>query len=190
MAALSIAALVPALDSLVTFARHRRLDVLGIFILVSLLLGIAVVFIGGSPKLILIRESFLTAAFGLGLLVSLLFPRPILFYFASHFATGNDPIKKAEFNSWWSYPYFRFVMNLMTIVWGASLLLEAVVRTLLVFALTTGEFLFISPIIQYGFFGAVMIWTLWYAKRSKERGEELQRQWKAAELGNEAQLTH
>lgn len=177
VAALSIAATIPAIDNLISFLRYRRLDVFGAFMLAGLVVGIGVLLLGGDPKLLLVRESFVTAAFGLVMLGSLLLPRPIIFYFAIHFSGGKDEATKAEFAQKWALPYFRFVMYLMTIVWGVALVAEAVIRTILVFALNnTSEFLAVSPFIQYGILGATIAWTVWYGKHAKKVGEAMRQE--------------
>jgi hypothetical protein len=175
--ALLIASLFPVLDNLYTIARHRRLDVFGVFILVGLLLSILLLLVSGNARLILIRESLLTGVIGLVMLASLLMPRPLLFYFASHFTAGHDAAKQAEFNNNWKVaPYFRFVMRLMTIVWGVTLVLEAIIRTALVYQLSTLTFLAVSPFIQYGFLGFAIVWTVWYARHARRRGAIIRQQ--------------
>lgn len=187
VAALSIAAIVPALDNLVSLARHRKLDVFGSFMLAGLVVGVGVVFFGGDPKLILIRESFVTAAFGLVMLGSLLLPRPIIFYFAVHFSA--DEAAKTELLEGWTHPYFRFVMYFLTTVWGVSLVAEAIVRTLLVFVIdNTSEFLAVSPFVQYGMLGATIAWTVWYANRSRKKGLAMRRELEQAQIQAENQL--
>lgn len=177
VAALTIVALIPALDNAFTFAKYRHFDVFGLFMLAGLVLSIGVVLLGGDKKFILIKESFLTGALGLVMLVSLVFPRPILFYFASHFTAGKDEAAQAAFAAQWVRHYFRFVMYLMTIVWGLDLVGEAIVRTFLVLTIDSTEmFLAISPVVQYGFLGAAIAWTVWYARHARRRGAAIQRQ--------------
>ncbi|MBV9280367.1 MAG: hypothetical protein JOZ41_09835, partial [Chloroflexi bacterium] len=68
--ALLCTALVPVVENVFTLTRHRRLDAFGVFVLVGLVLTGALVLAGGSPRLILIRESLLGGAFGLAMLAS------------------------------------------------------------------------------------------------------------------------
>lgn len=168
--ALTIAASIPLLDNVYSLVKNRRLDVFGVFMLAGLLLSIVLVLLGGDKRFILIKESFLTGFLGLVMLGSLFLPRPILFYFAAHFTAGNSPQARAEFNGRWELPYFRFVMYVMTIVWGVALLAEAAVRTILAFAIeNTSTFLAVSPFVQYGFLAAAIGWTVWYRKYAQRR---------------------
>ena len=131
------------------------------------------VLFGGSTRLILVRESLLTGATGAVFLLSLLYKRPLIYYFAMHFNTGGDKAKVAEFSGMWQYPYFRHVMRWMTGVWGLALVLEATIRTYLAFSLSTITFLAISPVVQYGIIGATVLWTVVYAKHSRRVGARM-----------------
>ncbi|MGE5703736.1 MAG: VC0807 family protein, partial [Clostridia bacterium] len=167
--ALTIATMIPLLDNAVSLIRHRRVDVFASFMLIGFVLSLLAVFMGGSERLILLRESFVTAVLGFLFLGSLLFSRPLIYHFAIRFTVGNDPVKAAEFASNWAYPYFRFVLRLMTIVWGCALLGEALVRTFLVFQLSVPAFLAISNFVVYGFIGAAVVWTVLYRRHSAKR---------------------
>jgi hypothetical protein len=174
-AALIVAALAPLMLNVVSLVRKRSLDIFGVFVLAGIVISVMLVLVGGSPKLLLIRESFVTGAFGLVFLCSLVYRRPLIFYFARHFSTGDDPEQQEAWSSRWKYPYFRFVMRLMTAVWGVATLIEAVARGYLVFRLPTQSFLAVSPFVQYGIIGVTIAWTVWYARRARTQGEWLQR---------------
>ncbi len=165
--ALSIATLVPLADNLYHLAKHRKLDAFGGLMLFTFLLTIILVALGGSEKLLLIRESLITGAVGLIFLVSLLFSRPLMFYLALRF------IGKGDFADNWKFGYFRYVMRLMTFVWGAILLVEATVKVILVFQLSTAQFLAVSNLVLYGFVGAAILWTVVYREKSSKRLAEI-----------------
>jgi hypothetical protein len=160
IAALSIATLIPLLDNIVHLVKHRKLDAFGALMLFTFLLTIALVLAGGSEKMLLVRESLVTASVGLIFLGSLLFSRPMIFHLALRFI-GNP-----DFASNWQYPYFRFVMRLMTLVWGVMLTAEAAVRVFMVFRLSTATYLALSNFVLYGFIGAAALWTVAYRRHS------------------------
>lgn len=173
IAALSIATVIPLIDNLFSFIKRRKMDVFAVFMLVSFLLGIIMMCIGGSERLLLIRESFVTGILGIIFLVSLLFPRPLIFYFAIRFTVGNDPDKTSAFVDNWQYAYFRFVLRLMTVVWGLALLGESAVRSILVFKLSVTQFLAVSNFVMYGFVGAAIVFTVIYRKHSQKKFKEI-----------------
>lgn len=164
----------PIIDSIVSVIRKGHVDIIAGMALIGIAVSIILIFLGGSPRLYLIRESFFTAAFGLAYLVSLLFPRPMAFYFARAFVTGNVPAKVAWFNSLWQYPNFRHTMRVSTVVWGIGFLLEVAIRTYLVFTLTIPQFLVISPFVFYGFLGGLIFWNFAYSRKAQRRAEAIQ----------------
>ncbi len=169
--ALSIASVVPILSSLVELARNRRLDLIAIFFLLGLLSSIAAIFLGGSPQLLVIRESFFTGTLGLACFVSLLLPRPLMFYVGRQMLCGNDTAKLALFNAGWNNPYTRFVHRLITSVWGAALLGEFLLRLLISYTL--------AATVAYGLGSTILIvtiavtfaWTFAYIRRVRSKIE-------------------
>jgi hypothetical protein len=174
--ALGIAAVVPAIDGLVTVMRQRRVDLISALVLIGIAVSIVAVLIGGDPRLLLIRESFLTAALGVACFVSFFLPRPLMFYFGRYFATADDPTKAAHFNAMWQYPYFRQVMQVITLVWGVAYVGEFVLRVVLVYRLTINQVLAISPVVFNAITIGVVLWTFAYARHARQRGEEMRRQ--------------
>ncbi len=161
---------VPALiGEIVTIIRHRQLDVLGIITLAFLVVSAVISFIGGDPRLLLVRESFLTVVLGVLSIVSLLFPRPIWFYIIRYFATGNDPAKAAGFNSRWQYPTFRRYIRIVSVVWGIVYLIEFPVRVFMVYHLSIQQYLAIGPIVFYAVTFAVIAFTIAYARHMISR---------------------
>jgi hypothetical protein len=168
---------VPALiGEIVTMIRHRQLDVLGIITLAFLAISAVISIIGGDPKLLLIRESFLTVVLGVACIVSLLFPRPLMFYIIRYFATGNDPAKAPVFNSRWQYPEFRRYMRIISVVWGIVYLVEFPVRVFMVYHLPIQQYLAIGPIVFYAVTFAIIAFTIAYARRMISRITAMRRQ--------------
>ena len=161
----------PIIDSIINVIRKGHIDIIAGISLLGIAVSIVLILLGGSPRLYLIRESFFTVAVGLAYLISLFFPRPMAFYFGRAFATGNVPEKVEWFNSLWQYPNFRKTMVVTTVVWGVGFLLEAVIRTILVFTLTIPQFLIISPFVIYGFIGMITAWTILYSRAARKRSE-------------------
>lgn len=171
--ALSIATLVPLVENILYIVKNKKIDAFGAIMLFTFIVAIFLVLLGGSEKLLLIRESFITASVGLIFLLSLLFKRPIIYYLALRFTVNNNESDKNIFSENWTIPYFRQVIRIMTTVWGVALVLEAIVRTFLVFELSTVQFLFFSNFVLYGFIGATILWTAMYRRRASERLQDI-----------------
>ncbi len=135
--ALLVASIFPTLKSLQGLLRRRELDPISVLILFGLLFGLVALLAGGSAKLLLLRESLFTGAFGLACLVSLLFRsrRPVMFYFGRFFAAGSDPLRRARFDGLWEYESFRRVQRVITLVWGLLFVGEFTVRVVMIYIL-------------------------------------------------------
>jgi len=144
----------------------------GLVSFVFIVVGVAASLISGDPRFVLVKESLLTGVFGLACLVTLLLPRPLMFYFGRQFAGGGDPVRAAAFESMWQYERFRAVNRNMTVVWGVAYLVEAAVRVVLSFLMPIPVFLVISPILAIGVTIALISWTMAYARRSARLGAE------------------
>ena len=175
--ALSIAALFPILDSIFGIIRHRRLDLIAVLTLLGIVVSLVGVLMGGDTKILLIRESFLTCALGIACFVSLLLPRPLMFYFGRQMVAGRDPVKIAQFDTQYQRPYARFVHRLITIVWGVAYVGEFILRVVLVYTLPAAVVLLVSPFLLGGITVATLAWTFAYVRYATKRGKEmLQRQ--------------
>ncbi|WP_123043138.1 VC0807 family protein [Cohnella candidum] len=167
LSALTIATLVPLADNLVHLVKHRKPDAFGALMLFTFLLTLVLVMLGGSEKILLVRESLVTAGVGIVFLGSLLFGKPLMFHLAARFIGKND------FTANWSYPYFRFVMRLMSLVWGIMLTGEAAVRVFMVFHMSTERYLALSNVVLYGFIGAAILWTVAYRRHSSAKFNDI-----------------
>jgi hypothetical protein len=167
--ALSVGALFPAANNIWTIIRKRHLDVVGVLVLVGIVGSLLAVLVGGSPRLLLIRESFISALIGLAFLISLALPRPLLFYVSRQFATGGDPARVAAFNQGWRSPTMRHGMRLMTLVWGVGTLGEFTLRVVLVLTLTVPQVLAISGVLFPAIYGALLAWSFAYGRRMRQR---------------------
>src|SRR2546427_10899583 len=56
--ALALSGVFPAFGNVVSLVRNRTLDIIGVIVLVGIAVSIVAAFVGGDPKVVLIRESF------------------------------------------------------------------------------------------------------------------------------------
>jgi hypothetical protein len=167
--ALSLAAVVPTIATLVGVLRSGHLNIISLFILGGLVVGILMTFLGGDTRLLLIRESFFTGALGITCFVSLLFPRPLMFAFGRSLAAGDDPVKIAHYNQSWQNPYTRHASRVATIVWGTVYSSDLLLRVLLVFTLPTAMVVAAGPIVTSALVGVTMLWSFAYMRRTRQR---------------------
>lgn len=186
---LLIAALPPAVNGVISIVRKRHIDYVGALVILGILVTVVAAFVTGDQKIFLIRESPLTGALGVACLVSLLFPRPLMFYVGRQFASGGDRAKAAYYTSLWQYPSFRFSNYLITIVWGVALVAEFALRVILVYTLSVAQVLAISPIVFNAITIGLILWTIAYGNRARRKRQQ-QSQDQAAAPASVAENEH
>jgi len=168
--ALYASAVPPLIWSLAEFARFRRVDALSAFVLLGIALSIAVMALGGSPRMLLIRESLVSGLIGLVFLGSLALQRPLTFYLARATLARQQAEGPVRFEMLWrEVPALRGALRLMTLVWGAGLTLECLLRCWLAWYWPIERVLVVSPIVSYAIYGGMLLWTFWYQRRLRAR---------------------
>lgn len=167
--ALLFASIFPTLKSIYDVWRRRELDPVSIVVLLGIGAGIAALLLGGSYKVLLLRESLFTFVFGLVCLGSLVppAPRPLMFYFGRVFATGNDPVRRAAFEASWQYPQARRRHRVITLVWGLFYVAEFAFRVVLIYTVSPATVLAVSPIVLGGATILVILWTFRYGSAGR-----------------------
>jgi hypothetical protein len=169
LTALVIATTFPLGKSIFDLARRGQVDPISIVVLLGIATdGVALLF-GGSPRLLLVRESLFTGAFGFACFVSLLLPRPMMFYFGRHFMAGTDPQRQARFNAAWQLREVRFCHRLITSVWGCVFVGELILRVILIYSVPAATVLVISPILIGTLTIVTMTWAFSYGHRVRLR---------------------
>jgi len=167
--ALVVAACFPLGKSAFELSRHRQADPISILVLLGITTdGVAILF-GGSPRLLLVRESMFTGAFGFACFLSLLLPRPLMFYFSRYFIAGTDEARQAKYNASWQLPEVRFCHRLITTVWGCVFTGELIIRIILIYTLPAAMVLIISPILIGVLTIVTMVWAFSYGHRVRLR---------------------
>lgn len=152
------------------FARTRRVDALSILVLLGIALSIVLMALGGSPRLLLMRESMASGAIGLVFFASLAMRRPLTFYLARATVARKEEGGAARFEAMWDErPALRRSVRLMTAVWGVGLMGENALRSWLAWHWPVERFLVVSPFIGYGIYGALTLWTFLYRKKMQRR---------------------
>jgi len=170
--ALGASAIGPAAYGLYEIVHKRHIDIIGSVVLLGIAVAIAATFVGGDPKVVLIRESFVTGALGVVCLLSLLWTKPLMFYVSRQFTAGQDVAEIAKFNALWQRPGARQVFRVLTIVWGIGWVGEFGLRVLMVQALTVAQALAIGPLVFNGITFALIAWTIAWTRHRRKLGEQ------------------
>ncbi len=168
--AIMASAIPPTVWSLAQFIRSRRIDAISVLVLTGIGLSLLGFSIGGSPKLLLMRESLVTGLIGVAFIGSAIIGKPLIHVLARASLKRQSSEDSADFETYRNQPGFLRVMNVMTVVWGAGFVLETTIRSALVFSLPIGKFLIIGPLVGYGVIGILILWTFIYGRFAEKRG--------------------
>jgi intracellular septation protein A len=134
--ALLAGAVVPAVTTAAGVIRSRTVDRLGAFMLSTMLLGVAVALIAGSPRFLLAKEAWVTAAVGVWFVLSARGSRPLSFVFARAMLEGRHPFTDQPWDQLWERsPGFRKGWRISSLIWGIGSLVDAAGRVVLAYTL-------------------------------------------------------
>ena len=167
--ALLLSGVFPALGVTIGAVRNRRLDVVGALVLAGTVVGTVLGLVSHNARLVLVEGSVPTAVFGVACLGSLWARRPLLFSVVREF-TGPDTAKGQEMTRLWHHEEnFRRDFRVITAVWGVGFLIEAALRVVIVYNVSTGTALAISKVSPFLFGGIMSGWTLAYGAHRKRQ---------------------
>lgn len=147
------------------WSRTRRFDGFAAFMLVEFGVGLGFALLTGDARFLVAKESFSTAVAGLVFLASCGFGRPMIWHAAARF----QPAARAELERrWQAVPGFRHAFRVLTIVWGAGLLAEAVARVVVAYTLPVDAAAGLSQLLRFGTMGLLVLWTLATVKRRRD----------------------
>lgn len=153
LAALALSALPPAVESVWSVVRKRKLDAISALVLAGIGVSLVLIALGGSQRVLLLRDSLVTSAVGIVVALSAVFPKPILYYLFRQIQGGEPALGP---------------MRTLSVVLGLGLVAEMAVRTAMVYAMTTSRFLLVSPFVQYGLTGLLVLWAVVYMRRHNQ----------------------
>jgi uncharacterized membrane protein len=169
VAALILSGVIPAAGIALGVARHRRLDAIGILVLIGIAVGSVLGAVSGSAHLVLLDGVVPTAVFGAVCVASLRSGRPLIFRFALE-GMGRDTQKGRAFADQWRYPGFRHSFRVVTVVWGVMFIVEAATQAVIVETASASTAKTTSNLLILPFAAAVITWNISYAKRGQRKG--------------------
>ncbi len=135
----------PVLGAMAVWARARELSGASLALLAFTVLSAAIAIVGRhNPNALLYKDSMSTGVVGLIFAGSMLFPRPLAFYFGQRYATDGTRAGMEQWRAMWRYRVFRHAQYAVTTVWSVAHLIEAAV---------------LAYVIHSSGFGAAYTWT-------------------------------
>jgi hypothetical protein len=146
--ALAAVIVFPAIMSVVDVVRDGRVNVISGLSIAGIVFGLVAAWIGGDPRMLLIRESLFTVIVGIGALASLLVGKPLMYLFAGAAMQRMEPEKREAFERRWeTHPSMRRTFSWMTGALGVLFIFEFAVKVAMVLLLPVETVLFTSPIV-------------------------------------------
>ncbi|WP_234430635.1 VC0807 family protein [Streptomyces sp. NRRL F-4489] len=147
--------------------RQRRLEAMAVFTLSLVVVGTVLTLVTGSPRVLMIRDSWLTAAIGLWIVGTLFTRRPFIMTASRGIVIAK--VGEAGLASWeakWdAEPAFRHHLRLVSAVWGGVFLLDALLRVVLAYTIPVDSFPLVSTVLWLALLGGLLTWHNWYLTR-------------------------
>lgn len=153
---------VSALLLIVEAVRARRFEVFSAFMLCVFTAGLIASLISGDARMLIVKDSFVTAAVGLAFGLSALAAKPLMY-----FAARKIHSEPAEFDAMYqSMPALRRRFKMLSGMWGIGLVLEATVRVVLAYQLPVDTMVWLSNVLFFAVITLLMVITVKSAKRA------------------------
>lgn len=145
--------------------RARKFDVIASFVLVMLVVQLLVSLIVGDLRLALATDSVISGVTGVAMLLSCATRRPAIQLIAQQVVGSSGPRRELLDRRWATLPGYRTMIRTMTLVFGITLLAEALLRVALLLVLGPDTVIGISRLLQLGTIAALALWAIYYGKR-------------------------
>lgn len=167
--ALVASAVPPIVWSLYELVTLRKIDALSLFVLGSIGLSVAAIGLGGSPRMLLVRENIFSVPLGLAFLLTAPLRRPLLYHIASAIFTRQSEEHAARFAARGQKPGALRAMRIMSIVWGAGVIAQGLFLAWAAWTWRVSLYLVAGPVIGYGSIIVLALWTVAYQQRLSRR---------------------
>ncbi|VVJ17779.1 Uncharacterised protein [Amycolatopsis camponoti] len=145
------------------YAADRTVSALSVLVLVRFGLGVLLGVLSGDARVVLVKDSLVTASVGLAALVSLFLARPLTYYIRRDFSGDRIAWK----DSWTHSAQFRRMNRVTTAVWTAGLLAESAARIAVAFWTPLDIATLVCPALGAGSILALIAWTQWYGHAAR-----------------------
>ncbi|GAB5592615.1 hypothetical protein Unana1_07515 [Umbelopsis nana] len=182
LAALLISSAPPAVMVIFKLIYYRKVDPLGLIIIFGFVLSAVISIIDSNPRVLLLRESIVTAATGILFLITLIPLKvgkirlmPMTYGVTAQMMAAAPTIRymkdgemieqtRTEF-CWEWCKTFRFGMRLMTALWGCILLLEFMAKLIMYFSsLTVDQMVLYGNVVLGVTLGFMGVFTIGYSR--------------------------
>ncbi|WP_427921797.1 VC0807 family protein [Streptomyces sp. cg40] len=151
VAALGWSSVVPAVRTVWGVVAERKVNAFAALILFVNVVGLSLSLVAGDPRLMLAKDSGVSSAIGIGVLVSVAMGRPMMTAGMKPWLVKGDPEREAVFERLLSgSPAFRRAERRFSLVWGVALLGECVARVVGAYTLPVDTMVWLGTVVMIG----------------------------------------
>ena len=160
--ALLVATALAAVRIVWVAVRERSLNLFATIMLVLFGFGVVLALLTGDVRILLLKNSFVTAALALVFLGTVVWGTPLTLAASQSFQPARREELRHEYDT---DPLVRHGHRVSSTTWGAGLLAEALVRVPLVYLLPVSVMVGVGEVLSIGTLAGLVAWTVWYARR-------------------------
>jgi intracellular septation protein A len=150
-AALALSSVVPAVRTVWSVVKERKANVFAALILVVNVVSLALSFLSGDPRLMLVKDSGVSSVIGIAVLVSVAMGRPMMTEAFKPFLTRGDTAREAAWERLAvGSDAFRRLERLFSGVWGVALLAECAARIVGAYTLPVDTMVWLGSVVLAG----------------------------------------
>jgi hypothetical protein len=149
LAALGWSSVVPAVRTVWSVVKERRVNALAGLILFVNVVGLALSLVAGDPRLMLAKDSGVSSAIGIGVLMSVKLGRPMMTAGMKPFLVKGDAARSAAWDRLAAgNERFRKAERTFSLVWGTVLLGECVARIVGAYTLPVDTMVWLGTVVM------------------------------------------
>ncbi|WP_406458648.1 hypothetical protein OH768_29685 [Streptomyces sp. NBC_01622] len=158
VAALGWSSVLPAVRTVWGVVVARTVNAFAALILFVNVVGLSLSLVAGDPRLMLAKDSGVSSAIGIGVLVSVVMGRPMMTAGMKPFLVKGDPEREAAFERLLSgSAAFQRAERRFSVVWGVALLGECVARVVGVYTLPVDTMVWLGTVVMVGTMGVAAV---------------------------------
>lgn len=158
VAALGWSSVVPAVRTVWGVVAERTINAFAALILFVNVVGLLLSLVAGDPRLMLAKDSGVSSAIGIGVLVSVAMGRPMMTAGMKPFLVKGDANREAAFERLLGGSVaFQRAERRFSLVWGVMLLAECVARVVGAYTLPVDTMVWLGTVVMIGTMGVTAV---------------------------------
>jgi hypothetical protein len=155
---LAASSVLPAVQSVIQFARNRRFEGLAILMLAVNVAGLIISFTTGDARLMMAKDSVISSVVGLGLLLSVWRGAPLMSAGLKPWVTKGNPAKTEAWDRLReTSARFRALEKRYSLIWAVALLADCAGRVAGAFTLPVATMVWLSTVLVVGAIAAAVV---------------------------------